>query len=163
MLQAWKIVHKQVPEAKLLVVGGGLKELVSEIKIAGKQEDNSIIVTGEVDKTDDYYKMSDLYFFPSEFEGLSTTLMEAISSGLPCVASKIGGNEDLVLPSKSGVLVDKFDYQTFAKEIIRLLRDPKQRAICGESGRAYATSHLDCHNLLKTLEIILSNKTAKDL
>ena len=163
MLQAWKIVHKQVPEAKLLVVGGGLKELVSEIKIAGKQEDNSIIVTGEVDKTDDYYKMSDLYFFPSEFEGLSTTLMEAISSGLPCVASKIGGNEDLVLPSKSGVLVDKFDYQTFAKEIIRLLRDPKQRAICGESGRAYATSHLDCHKLLKTLENILSNKTAKDL
>ena len=62
MLQAWKIVHKQVPEAKLLVVGGGLKELVSEIKIAGKQEDNSIIITGEVDKTDDYYKMSDLYF-----------------------------------------------------------------------------------------------------
>lgn len=163
MLQAWKIVHKQVPEAKLLVVGGGLKELVSEIKIAGKQEDNSIIVTGEVDKTDDYYKMSDLYFFPSEFEGLSTTLMEAISSGLPCVASKIGGNEDLVPPSKSGVLVDKFDYQTFAKEIIRLLRDPKQRAICGESGRAYATSHLDCHKLLKTLENILSNKTAKDL
>lgn len=163
MLQAWKIVHKQVPEAKLLVVGGGLKELASEIKMAGKQEDNSIIVTGEVDKTDDYYKMSDLYFFPSEFEGLSTTLMEAISSGLPCVASKIGGNEDLVSPSKSGVLVDKFDYQTFAKEIIRLLRDSKQRAICGESGRAYATSHLDCHKLLKTLENILSNKTAKDL
>lgn len=162
MLRTWKIVHKQVPEAILLVVGGGLNELVDEIKMAGVQEDNSIIVTGEVDRTDDYYKVSDLYFFPSEFEGLPTTLMEAISSGLPCVASKIGGNEDLISPSKSGVLVEKFDFQTFAKEIIFLLQNSEQREVYGKSGRAYAINYLDCHKLMHPLKNILLNTKEKD-
>lgn len=129
MLKTWNIVHQAQPDAILLVVGGGMYSLINEIKEYNKLVDNTIILTGEVDKTDDYYKMADLYFFPSEFEGLPTTLMEAISSGLPCIASKIGGNIDLVQPSESGLLIDKYDFQEFAKAILTLFNNNKLREI----------------------------------
>lgn len=158
MLKAWEIVHKKSPNAILLVVGGGITDLIDEIKTFGKNcADDSIIVTGEVDRTDDYYKMADVYFFPSEFEGLPTTLMEAIATGLPCVASDIGGNEDLIKPSGAGVLIDKFDFETFAKEILFLLEHEEQRNAYSKCGRRYAEKYLDCHLLFSSLRKILLN------
>lgn len=157
MLKTWDIVHQAQPDAILLVVGGGMYSLINEIKEYNKLVDNTIILTGEVDKPDDYYKMADLYFFPSEFEGLPTTLMEAISSGLPCIASKIGGNIDLVQPSESGLLINKYDFQEFAKAILTLFNNDKLREKFSKCGRSYAIEHFDCHKIFYDLRNIIKS------
>lgn len=158
MLKAWEIVHKGSPNLLLMVVGGGVNDLLEEISEAGKRLDDSIIVVGEVDRTDEYYQLSDIYLFPSRFEGLPTTLMEAISCGLPCIASKIGGCEDLILPAKAGSLVDTEDYEKFAEKILCLAADTRLREEIGASGREYAVENLDCHKLLPLLRDVLQNK-----
>lgn len=157
MLKAWNIVYSQNSDLLLLVVGGGVNELMDELRQTGKKLDDSILVVGEVAKTDEYYQLADIYLFPSRFEGLPTTLMEAISSGLPCIASKIGGCEDLVAPSKSGILVDAENYEKFAEVILMLVNDEKQKQQYAVSGRSYALKNWDCHKLLPSLRHILQN------
>lgn len=155
MLEAWRIIHEEQPNAKLVVVGGGEHELVNEIAICSKELDNSIIQFGEVDKPDEFYRLADVYFFPSRFEGLPTTVMEALSSGLPCVTSDIGGCRDLVIPSKAGVLVDSENYEDFARVIIEVLNNETYRLQLSKFGREYAVSSLDCRQLLPRLRSIL--------
>ena len=158
MLKAWRLVREKDKDIVLVVVGGGVTTLLDEIKKAGKELDNSITVTGEVDRTDDYYKLADLYLFPSRFEGLPTTLMEAIASGLPCIASKIGGDEDLVNPAQAGILVNPEDYELFADTILNLAHDQALRAYYSKNGREYAVKNLDSTVLLEPLRKILGGK-----
>ena len=158
MLKAWRLVREKDKNLYLVVVGGGITTLLEEIKQIGKELDDSITITGEVDRTDDYYKLSDIYLFPSRFEGLPTTLIEAIASGLPCIASKIGGDEDLVLPAQAGVLLDPEDYKLFAETILRMAHDKSLRTRYGTAGRGYAVKKLDSTLLLEPLRKILSNK-----
>lgn len=158
MLDAWRIIHKERPDAQLLVVGGGLTTLLKEIKKVSRTEaDNTIFVTGEVEKPDNYYRMSDLYFFPSEFEGLPTTLMEAMGCGLPSVASDIGGCRDLVQHGKTGYLADKHDAAGFAAHILRLLNDPALRKTMGEAARKRAVTELDYQVIAKPVLDVIAN------
>lgn len=60
---------------------------------------------------------ADLYVFPSKREGLSVALMEAMAAGLPCVASKIRGNVDLIDEGKGGYLFEPTDVDGFVKGI----------------------------------------------
>ena len=158
MLDAWRIIHKQRPDAQLLVVGGGLTTLLKEIKKVSRTEaDNTIFVTGEVEKPDNYYRMSDIYFFPSEFEGLPTTLMEAMGCGLPSVASDIGGCRDLVQHGTTGYLADKHDAAGFAAHILRLLNDPALRKTMGEAARKRAVTELDYQVIVKPVLDVIAN------
>ena len=159
MLDAWRIIHKQRSDALLLVVGGGLNTLIEEIKKVSRNEaDNSILVTGEVEKPDNYYRMSDIYFLPSEFEGLPTTLMEAMGCGLASVASDIGGSRDLVQHGKTGYLADKHDATGFAAHILRLLDDKALREKMGEAGRQRAIHELDYQVIVKPVLDVIATK-----
>lgn len=155
MLKAWEIVHSKNKNAFLLVVGGGFNDLLEKIKSTGERLDNSILSLGEVPKADNYYRLSDMYLFPSWFEGLPTSLMEAMASGLPAAASKIGGVEDLIFNNETGILVDSQDYEGFAEAILRLGRDVSLREELGNNARKFAVNNLDCHKLLpRLLDII---------
>ena len=156
MMDAWRIIHRQRPDALLLVVGGGLTTLIEEIRKMSRDEvDNSILVVGEVEKPDNYYRMSDIYFLPSEFEGLPTTLMEAMGCGLASVASDIGGSRDLVQHGKTGYLADKHDAAGFAAHILRLLDDKELREQMGKAGRKRAVHELDYQVIVKpVLDVI---------
>ena len=159
MLDAWRIIHRQRPDALLLVVGGGLNTLIEEIrKVSRNEADNTILVTGEVEKPDNYYRMSDIYIFPSEFEGLPTTLMEAMGCGLPGVASDIGGIRDLVQHGKNGYLADKHDAAGFAAHIIRLLDDKTLREKMGEAGRRRAVNELDYQVIVRPVLDVIAKK-----
>ena len=117
------------------------------------------MVTGEVEKPDNYYRMSDIYFLPSEFEGLPTTLMEAMGCGLASVASDIGGSRDLVQHGKTGYLADKHDAAGFAAHILRLLDDPTLREKMGEAARELAVSKLDYRVIANPLLDVISKKS----
>lgn len=64
-------------------------------------------------------------------------LMEAMAAGKPVVASKVGGNPELVLDGESGFLVDAESPESIADRVVRLLRDKGQAVRMGERGRRY--------------------------
>lgn len=90
------------------------------------------------ERTDVPAVMRGLHVFalPSLAEGISNTILEAMASGLPVVATEVGGNADLVTPEVSGLLVPAADPEAMAATLLRLARDPARAAAMGEAGRA---------------------------
>ncbi|SEL43664.1 sugar transferase, PEP-CTERM/EpsH1 system associated [Roseateles sp. YR242] len=76
-----------------------------------------------------------VFALPSLAEGISNTILEAMASGLPVVATEVGGNGDLVTPQISGLLVAAADPQPMATALLRLARNPAQALAMGEAGR----------------------------
>ena len=128
----WKILHKKYPDAVLFVVGGGLNELLEELRKTSAELENSIKIIGEVDAPQEFYRLSDVYIFPSRHEGLPTSLLEAMASGLPAVTSDIGGCEDVIFNGENGYRVYSEDAAAFAEKISILFENDEQRKIFGE-------------------------------
>jgi len=78
----------------------------------------------------------DIYLFPSLYEPFSLTLIHALACGIPTVASRVGGNPEIVEDGESGLLFRKSDAEDLARAIVRLARDPVLRARLSERGRA---------------------------
>ena len=128
----WRILHKKFPDALLFVVGGGINELLEELRRLSAELDDSIKVIGEVDAPQEFYQMADVYIFPSRHEGLPTSLLEAMSSGLAAVTSDIGGCEDVIENGMNGYRVYSEDAAAFAEKISLLFNNDEQRKIFGE-------------------------------
>lgn len=83
----------------------------------------------------DLLAASDIFLFTSKQEGLARSMMEAMASGLPCVASKIRGNIDLLENTEGGFLCEATDTADFAAKITALAADPALRASMGMQSR----------------------------
>ncbi len=78
---------------------------------------------------------SDVFVFPSYQEGLPVSLMEAMAAGLPCVASRVRGNADLIGDNEGGTLRAPADAEGVSEDIAALLCDPARRAALGQRNR----------------------------
>jgi glycosyltransferase involved in cell wall biosynthesis len=79
----------------------------------------------------EFYKVADVFVFPSYREGLPVALMESMVAGLPVVCSGIRGNSDLIDNEKGGCLVSPSDFDMFAEVISKLINDKK---VCSQMG-----------------------------
>lgn len=151
----WRQVHQHNKDALLVVVGGGHDYLLAELTALGKELEQSIVVFGELDDPTKWYQMADAYIFPSRFEGLPTTLMEAIASGLPCVASDIGGCQDLIQHGVNGYLVHPEAPELMAQYLLDILGDKQLATNLGSAGVKFAQAELDSNKLKYALEKII--------
>src|ERR1035437_2296829 len=96
ILDVFKLVHDRNPETVLMLIGDGELHLQIEEKIMELGLKDSVIMTGVVPNVYDYLQAMDIYFFPSLYEGLGMSLVEAQAAGLMCFASDS-------VPAKSSV------------------------------------------------------------
>ena len=157
VMKMWRTIHVKNPAAKLFVVGGGINEILEELKLLSKELDDSIIVTGEKEKPQEYYQMADVYVFPSRHEGLPTSLLEAMSSGLPAVVSDIGGCDDLIFDDKTGYRVDTEDADGFAEKILTLFNNDELRIRLGENSAKYVRENCDYNSVIPRLQEVMRN------
>lgn len=153
---AWKILHRQFPNALLFVVGGGLNELLDDLRGLSAELDNSIRVIGEVDAPQEFYRMADVYIFPSRHEGLPTSLLEAMACGLPAVTSDIGGCEDVIQNGVNGYRVYSEDATAFAEKISELFTDDGRRKIFGERAAELIRETCDFATVIPKLADIIA-------
>ena len=100
-----------------IVVGKG--PLIKEERSLAESLGVKAIFTGYRNDVKHFYRLADVFVFPSLREGLSLSMMEAMASGLPCVASRIRGNEDLLQGGQ--LLFTSNDVDDLAKKIRRAL------------------------------------------
>ena len=106
--------------------GAGLEELQNLAKAEGVEE--QIHFLGFRTDVKDLLQAADVFLFTTRQEGLPRSMMEAMASGLPCVASKIRGNVDLIEDGIGGYLAKPDDVDGFAKGISALADDKELRA-----------------------------------
>ena len=88
------------------------KELAQSLEIGDR-----VILAGYRTDVVDFYKMADVFLFPSFREGLPVSVMEAMASGLPVIATKIRGSSDIVEDKKNGILLQPNDVKGVADAI----------------------------------------------
>ena len=116
-IKAFSVFLKKFPNYKLVLIGHGkdeliLKNLCKELKITKK-----VIFKGWVPKPATYYKSSKILIFPSLYEGLPNTLIEAVNYNLPCISSRCSGAED-ILTLKYGTFITKNSYYHLSEKMI---------------------------------------------
>lgn len=117
-----------------------LIKLSKELKV-----ENQILFLGFRNDVSEIYKVADLFAFPSYREGLSLSLMEAMSSGLPAVCSNIRGNKDLIKDGKGGYLINPDDIEGFREAIKKLVDNDSLRRKMGRYNTTFVERYsIDC-------------------
>ncbi|GAA3802142.1 glycosyltransferase family 4 protein [Sphaerisporangium flaviroseum] len=146
LVRCWPEVLREVPDAVLLLVGGGPSRRSLERAVASRRLGDSVIMTGPVpwSSLPAYYDAGDVFAMPCrtrlgglDVEGLGIVYLEASATGLPVVAGASGGAPDAVRDGETGLVVDGDDPRAVASAVTTLLRDPALARTMGERGRAW--------------------------
>jgi phosphatidyl-myo-inositol dimannoside synthase len=146
LIQAWPRVLREIPEAALLIVGGGpyretLEHLRADLGVTG-----SVRITGTVpwEELPAHYDAGNVFAMPCrtrhrglDVEGLGIVYLEASATGLPVIAGDSGGAPDAVLPGETGLVVDGGSVAAVADSVAELLRNPAGAAAMGDKGRSW--------------------------
>ena len=155
LLQAWRLVQEkqgQAAPARLLIVGSGSlrKQLERLADALGILE--SVTFAGEQSDIPAQLRQSDIAVLPSRWEGMPNALLEAMACGLPCIATRISGSEDIIQHGVNGLLVESEDYEALAQALLLLLRDPFLAQSYGRNGRMTIEQHYALEHITDTYE-----------
>jgi glycosyltransferase involved in cell wall biosynthesis len=137
LIRALEGVKKEWEGIKLFIVGDG--PLRSDLEALARQLSlmEEIVFTGNTDSVLSYYQAADVFVLPSLSEGLPLSLLEALSCGLPVIATAVGGNREIIDPDYAGepipvsqyrigeygLLVNPEDVEGLVSAVLRLLKD----------------------------------------
>lgn len=140
-LDAAPLVLDAVPDARFVLVGGGVKEEELRRRVRGAGLSDRVLLVGYREDVDTFYALMDVAVLTSSSEGLSITLLEAMSHGLPVVATRVGGNPEIVEDGVTGFLVPFGDLEAFNRRVVKLLVEPDLRERLGCAGRERVRAH----------------------
>lgn len=126
------------------------KEYAAQIDafIAEKGIANAVHWLGQVNEPRRLLKQAHIGLLVSESEGLSNTLMEYMQAGLPVVATRVGGNPELIIDGLNGVLIRKGDVTGMADAIAALGEDTQTRAYYGECAKARIEQEFSLNSMI---------------
>lgn len=138
LVEAFAKARTMVPALRLLLVGDG--SLRSLIESAIREWGLTAWVTMTGARRDISYLLSamDVFVSASRSEGFGINLLEAMAMGLPCIAPRIGGIQEVVVEDQTGLLVPPGDCRALAEAIVALARDSERARAFGSAGRTLA-------------------------
>jgi glycosyltransferase involved in cell wall biosynthesis len=148
LLQAFAEAAEGAPEARLVLVGSGDGQALSvedELRAEARRRGlgDRVVFTGRVDDVESFLRAADLFAFPSVYEALGISLLEAAACGLPAGASRTGGIVDVVEDGRSGILVPPGEPGPLARGLASLLRSPERREEMGARARQIVLDRFD--------------------
>ncbi len=136
-------VKKQIPDVQFWWVGDG--ELLDSMraKVSDLALQNNIKYLGHSDNVTEYYLKASVYFQPSKIESHGIAVVEAMSLGIPCVVSNVGGMIESVADKINGFVCDVDDTDCFADCIIILLKNKALSKNIGELAKKYTKENFN--------------------
>lgn len=135
IIEVAKTAAASDPSLHFILVGDGRDEVAMKAAAEGL---SNIEFTGYVSNVDDWLSVFDLFVFPSLHEGLGSTLLDAMSFGLPVVATNVGGIPDIVEDRINGLLIPPEQPDALYSGIREILDDPVLRRDLSQGARAQA-------------------------
>lgn len=161
LIRALPLIQRTVPDAALLIVGGGPYRKTLDKMAAGSRD---VVLTGSVpwEELPAHYNAGDVFAMPCrtrgrglDVEGLGIVYLEASATGLPVVAGRSGGAPETVRDGITGNVVDGLDVENVAARIASLLADPGTAVKMGRAGREWVSDHWRWDQLAQRLENLI--------
>ncbi len=136
LLRVAEMLKRTYPEVQVVMVGDGpIKKKVH--KIIQERDLFNVKTTKQLSHNEllEHYHRAKVYVLPSYYEGLPTTILEAMACKLPVVASNISGIPEQIEEGVTGYMLSPGDINGFYSRIVKLLEDPEKRKSFGEKGR----------------------------
>lgn len=153
LLEAMPRVLAANPDVELMVGGNGEIDVVrSKVSAARLEQNVSVLGWVSGDQKEELLRGADILVLPSYNEGFPMSLLEAMSYGLPVIASRAGGIPELVRDGVDGILVDAGDVGAIGAAVLRLAIDPAERARMGDAARRRVESHFSDRQLLPEID-----------
>ena len=146
LLRAFRVLLKDRPQARLVTVGSGaeegnLKHLANELGL-----NQSVLFSPSTRDVAPWLRLLDIFVLPSISEALSNALIEAMACGVCAVASRVGGNPELIGEDDRGFLFEAGDSNQLAALLLRLAENPCLRRAKASQARSWIVANMSIAN-----------------
>jgi glycosyltransferase involved in cell wall biosynthesis len=156
LLDGFVKFHDVVENSELLIIGGNIaqdispfqQEFLNKVESLGLQK--NVIVTGITDQVENYLATCDVFVLPSYREGLPRSLLEAMSMGIPSLATNIRGCREAISDGENGFLFEPKDIEGIFKLILNLYHCPD---ICLKFSKASRETVVDKYDESKYIQV----------
>ena len=160
-IKAARQLFKEDASAKFLIVGSGSLEQELKERVRRYGLEQSFIFTGFVPDTAELLNMTDVHVNASESEAMSLSVLEAMSLSKPSIATKCGGNTELIYDDKDGFLVGYADSASLALSMSQLMHDTKLRQTLGKNAGEKFKTKYTANIMVKNLEALYEEVMTK--
>ena len=133
---------------RLVLIGDGSLRHELESLVAQGDIGKRVWLAGSTENVPQLLQAMDVFVLPSLAEGISNTILEAMACGLPVVATRVGGNEELVVEGETGFLVSRSDPGAMAETLLHYLEDDTLRDRHGAAARRRVEKHFSIHGMV---------------
>jgi glycosyltransferase involved in cell wall biosynthesis len=161
LIAAAPAVLRHFPDTRFVLAGDGesrpvFEKLAEELGVRGSFE-----FLGRRDDIPDILASCDIGVLPSRAEGLPNAVLEYMAAGLPVVASRVGGNPELINDDVTGLLVPPQDSSALANALVELVRDEEKRNRIAINGRCLATQDYSFDRLVREVDELYTELLAQ--
>lgn len=155
-IEATRLVLKQIPNTKFLVIGeGALKESL-QLSVASYQIQDKVIFLGKRNDIPELLSIMDVSVNASYSEGMSNTILESMAAGVPVVATAVDGNLETVINGETGLFVPPKDPQAMAAAIINILRNRELAKQMGQNARKLVEERFSLQQMVNNYSALYS-------
>jgi N-acetyl-alpha-D-glucosaminyl L-malate synthase BshA len=135
LIYAMKIVTKEAPDSKLILVGDGPERYNIESLVRELDLKENVLLTGYRSDVPDLLRCADVLVICSQTESAPLTVLESMSSGVPVVATRVGGIPEIIKDNENGYLVPVKSPEEIAEKLLLLDNRPENIRMLGENAR----------------------------
>ena len=148
-LRAAADVRHQIPEARFLIIGDGperarLEQLARELKL-----DDAVLFLGSRSDIPELLSTLDVFVLTSKMEANPVSILEALASGKPVIAPRVGSIGETVINGQTGFLTEPNDSQQVVKRLCELFANPALARQLGQQGRASVVAHWSLERMVE--------------
>lgn len=162
LLEAVAQLRQQRPGIRCVIAGDGPLRADLEQRAATLGLDGVVQFAGHHDDVRDFLESADIYVSTSELEGFGLAVAEAISMGLPCVVTDIGGHDEMVAHEKTGLLVPVGSASAVVDAVNRLLDDSALRARLVDAARQHVHAEFNLDVMIERYYRVFSGRAPDD-
>jgi glycosyltransferase involved in cell wall biosynthesis len=157
LVDAFRRVARAEPRARLVLVGDGPQRKPLELVVGRSEAADRIRLVGARPAGPDVYGALDLLVYPSLAGAYGLVVLEAMACGLPVVASRLEGTDELIVDGTNGILVPAADPVALAGAILRLMADAAERHRLGTRARADVVARYSEAQMIERYEALYAS------
>ncbi|MBN1311282.1 MAG: glycosyltransferase [Anaerolineae bacterium] len=155
-LQMASHVQASLPGARFVIVGDGEFRRAIEAWIVELGLENNVMLLGSRPDIENIMPVFDVFVLSSRYEGLPNVILEAMSCGVPVVATSVDGTVELVHHNETGLLVKPHDALALAEAVLRILSNPEKARKMGQAGRSCAEDLFSLERMVTATDALYS-------